>query len=259
MAPVISADHFANLPDWVTRNPNLAEARAQTEAARHEAKSAAASLMPSIQFELTARRRDIDGAGIPGLDWGAGFSVKQSLYSGGADVARKNQASQRAIETQLAEDKLRRQVERAFAQAISDVGNSAATLAARKEAAQVAAVALEAVREQLNTTSVQSAARLEATQAELASLRAQLESSRAQAAEERVALQAEVAATQTQATELMEQRMAAAAAQAAAARAPSESEALTQQVNEFLAPFSHQVLFPDIFFNLCFSTLFFKM
>ena len=63
-------------------------------------------------------------------------------------MARKNQASQRAIETQLAEDKLRRQVERAFAQALSDVGNSAATLAARKEAAQVAAVALEAVREQ---------------------------------------------------------------------------------------------------------------
>jgi len=148
IAAVISLDNYANLADWVARNPYLTEARAQTEAARHEAKSAAASLLPSIQFELTARRRDIDGAGIPGLDWGAGFSVKQSLYSGGADVARKNQASQRAVETQLAEDKLRRQVERAFAQALSDVGNSAATLAARKEAAQVAAVALEAVREQ---------------------------------------------------------------------------------------------------------------
>lgn len=88
--------------------------------------------------------------------------------------------------------------------------------AAAAQNASVAQAALEAVREQLNTTNVQSAARLEATQAELASLRAQLESSRAQAAEERVALQAEVAETQTQAAELMEQRMAAAAAQAAA-------------------------------------------
>ena len=147
-AAVISLDNYANLADWVARNPNLAEARAQTEAAGHEAKSAAAALLPSIQFDVTARRRDLDGAGVPGLDWTAGFSVKQSLYSGGADVARKQQASQRAIETQLAEDKLRRQVQRAFAQAIADVGNSAATLAARKEAAQVAAVALEAVREQ---------------------------------------------------------------------------------------------------------------
>ena len=147
-AALLALDHYANLGDWVLRNANLTEARAQTEAAGLEAKSASAALLPSVQFDLTARRRDLDGAGVPGLDWSAGFSVKQSLYSGGADVARKQQAEQRAIETRLAEDKLKRQVERAFVQALSDVRNSQATVAARKEAAQVAAVALEAVREQ---------------------------------------------------------------------------------------------------------------
>jgi adhesin transport system outer membrane protein len=97
---------------------------------------------------VSARRRDLGGEGVPGLDWTAGFSVKQNLYAGGADVARKLQADQRAVESRLAEDKLRRQLERAFAQAMADVNNSAAAVAARKEAAQVAAVALEAVREQ---------------------------------------------------------------------------------------------------------------
>jgi adhesin transport system outer membrane protein len=145
---VVTMGRYANLGDWVSRNANVAEARAQTEAAGHEAKSATASLLPSIQFEVSARRRDLGGEGVPGLDWTAGFSVKQNLYSGGADVARKQQADQRAVESRLAEDKLRRQVERAFAQAMADVNNSAAAVAARKEAAQVAAVALEAVREQ---------------------------------------------------------------------------------------------------------------
>jgi outer membrane protein TolC len=145
---LLALDQYAKLGDWVVRNANLTEARAQTEAAGFEAKSATAALLPSVQFDMTARRRDLDGAGVPGLDWSAGFSVKQSLYSGGADVARKQQADQRAIETRLNEDKLKRQIERAFVQAVSDVSNSQATVAARKEAAQVAAVALEAVREQ---------------------------------------------------------------------------------------------------------------
>lgn len=148
VAPELSLLRYADLVDWVSRNASLAEAQAQTRAASHEARAATASLLPSIQFDVTARRRDLGGSGVPGLDWTAGFSVKQNIYSGGADVARKQQADQRAIESRLAEDKLRRQVERAFEQAISDVRNSQATVAARKEAAQVAAVALEAVREQ---------------------------------------------------------------------------------------------------------------
>jgi adhesin transport system outer membrane protein len=147
-AAPVAIERFANLSGWLSRNANLAEARAQTEAARHEAKSAAAALLPTIYLDITARRRDIGGQGVPGSDWTAGFSLKQNLYSGGAELARKQQAEQRATESQLGEDNLRRQVERAFSQSIADVKNSTEAVAARKEAVQVAAVALEAVREQ---------------------------------------------------------------------------------------------------------------
>ena len=146
-APVDLA-RFTSLTDWMQRNANLTDARAQTEAAGHAAKSAAAALMPSIHLDITARRRDMGGEGVPGSDWTAGFLLKQELYSGGADVARKRQADQRAKESQLNEDNLKRQLERAFAQSIADVKNSTTAMAARKESVQVAAVALEAVREQ---------------------------------------------------------------------------------------------------------------
>jgi adhesin transport system outer membrane protein len=82
------------------------------------------------------------------MDWTAGIFLKQNLYSGGAEQARKRQAEQRVIESQMSEDNIKRQLERAFVQAIADVNNSTSAVAARKEAVQVAAVALEAVREQ---------------------------------------------------------------------------------------------------------------
>ena len=143
-----SLQRYTNLTEVFERSAQLTEARAQTQAAGFEAKSAAASVLPSVHLDLTARRRDLGGQGVPGTDWTAGFTVKQNLYSGGADVARKQQAEQRAIESQLAEDNLKRQLERALAQSVADVKSSTAAVAARKEAAQVAAVALEAVREQ---------------------------------------------------------------------------------------------------------------
>lgn len=144
----VALERFANLTDWVTRSAHLTEARAQTEAAGHEAKSAAAALLPSVHLDVTARRRDLGGDGVPGLDRTAGIVVKHNLYAGGAELARKRQADHRARETQLGEDNLKRQLGRAFTQAIADVKNSTAAVGARKEAAQVAAVALEAVREQ---------------------------------------------------------------------------------------------------------------
>ena len=63
-------------------------------------------------------------------------------------MARARQAEQRAREARLGETNLRRQLERALAQSVADVQNSSAAVLARKESAQVAAVALEAVREQ---------------------------------------------------------------------------------------------------------------
>ena len=147
VAPLAMA-HYANLTDLFLHSAQLAEARAQTQAAGFEAKSAAAALLPSIHLDVTSRRRDIGGEGVPGSDWTAGITFKQNLYSGGSELARKQQAAQKAVESQLTEDNLKRQLERALAQSVADVNSSTAAVAARKEAAQVAAVALEAVREQ---------------------------------------------------------------------------------------------------------------
>ena len=147
-AAPMAMGRYQNLTDWLSRSAHLAEARAQTQAAGHEAKSAAAALLPSLFLDLSLRRRDLGGEGVPGSDWTAGFILKQNLYSGGAELARQRQAEQRAKESQLGEDNLKRQLERSFAQAIADVQNSTAAVAARKEAVQVAALALEAVREQ---------------------------------------------------------------------------------------------------------------
>lgn len=144
----VDIDSFNNTTELVARSALLNEARAQTTAAGFEAKSAAAALLPSFHLELNARRRDLGGSGVPGLDWSAGVVVKQNLYSGGGDVARKQQADQRAKEAQLAEDNLRRQVERTLVQAVADVRNSVVSMGARKEAVQVASSAFEAVREQ---------------------------------------------------------------------------------------------------------------
>jgi adhesin transport system outer membrane protein len=133
---------------WLDSNPVLLEARAKTQAAGLEAQAAAAALLPGFYFEFNARRRDLDGPGVPGTDWSAGVVAKQNLYSGGADVARQQQAQQRAIESQLEEDNLRRQLDRGFAQALADVNNSAVAIGARKDAVQVASAAFSAVREQ---------------------------------------------------------------------------------------------------------------
>ena len=144
----VDLTRLSRTSEWLADSGLLAEARAQTQAAGFEAKSAAAALLPSFNLELNARRRDLGGSGVPGLDWSAGVFVKQNLYSGGADVARKQQAEQKARESQLEQDRLARQVERSAAQAVADVRNSDAAIGARKEAMQVAATALEAVREQ---------------------------------------------------------------------------------------------------------------
>ncbi len=143
-----SLQQYTDLTQLFERSAHLAEARAQTQAAGFEAKAASAALLPSFHFDVSARRRDLGGQGMPGTDWSAGINVKQNLYSGGSDVARQQQAQQRAIESQLSEDNLKRQLERALAQSVADVRSSSAAVAARKDAAQVAAVALEAVREQ---------------------------------------------------------------------------------------------------------------
>ena len=83
----------------------------------------AASLLPSIRLEVSATRRDLAGgdAVLPGTDKAAMLVFKHNLYSGGAEIARARQAGHRAAESQLEEENLRRQIERAVVQTIADM------------------------------------------------------------------------------------------------------------------------------------------
>ena len=146
--PALDMARAAELARIVEASPLVAEAQRQADAAAAEARAAQAALLPSIALDLSLRRRDLGGAGTPSTDWSAGLAVRQNVFNGGADQARASQAEQRAREARLAETNLRRQLERALSQAYADIGNSNTAVLARKDAAQVAAVALEAVREQ---------------------------------------------------------------------------------------------------------------
>lgn len=139
---------FADTASLINRNALFSEALAQSQAAGFDAKSAAAAMLPSIHFEVSATRRDMGDTGIPGLDQTAGVVIRHNFYSGGADSARKSQAEQKAVESRLELDNLRRQLERAINQTLADARNSNASVAARKEAVQVAALAYDSVREQ---------------------------------------------------------------------------------------------------------------
>lgn len=146
--PVLEVSRLAQLAPIVDASPLVAEARRQAEAAAADARAAEAAVLPAVSFDLSVRRRDLGSPATPGTDWSAGLAVRQNVFNGGADQARAQQAAQRAREARLSETNLRRQLERALSQSAADVQNSNTAVQARKEAAQVAAVALEAVREQ---------------------------------------------------------------------------------------------------------------
>ena len=140
--------HFADIQSLIDRNAAYTEALAQSEAAAFDAKSATAAMLPSFNFEVSTTRRDMSGPGLPGVDTVAGVVMRHNFYTGGAETARRNQSQQKALEARLEMDNLRRQLERTISQTIADARNSDASVAARKEAVQVAALAFDSVREQ---------------------------------------------------------------------------------------------------------------
>ena len=147
-AAALDLDRFDEADALILRNASYVEALAQSLAAGHDAKSASAAMLPSLNLEASATRRDIGGGALPGVDKTIGLVMRQNFYTGGAETARKNQAEQRAVESRLELDKLRRQLERAIGQALADARYTDALITARRDAVQVAASAFEAVREQ---------------------------------------------------------------------------------------------------------------
>lgn len=139
---------FTDTNALVQQNALVVESLAQSQAAGFDAKSSAAAILPSLHFEVSATRRDIGGPGTPGTDQAVGLVLQHNFYTGGADTARVNQAQQKAVESRLELDTLRRQLERALSQTLADARYTEALIVARKDGVQVAAQAYGSVREQ---------------------------------------------------------------------------------------------------------------
>lgn len=148
IAPTVDLALYGDTPALLRANAQLAEAQALSDAAGLDARASAAALLPSLHLQANVTRRDIGGAGQAATDHAIGLVVQHNFYSGGADTARADQVRQRAVESQLEVDVLRRQLDRALQQAVADVRTADALVAARADAVRVASQAFEAVREQ---------------------------------------------------------------------------------------------------------------
>jgi adhesin transport system outer membrane protein len=129
-------------------NPQALEAFALRDAARSDAASAKARLLPSLGLEANVTRRDLFGNGDPATDRSVVGVIRYNFYTGGAETARRNQAVQRAAQAEQEAQSAVRQLERAIRQGTGDVENSDAALATRRDAVNVAIASLAAVREQ---------------------------------------------------------------------------------------------------------------
>lgn len=131
----------------VESNPAVRSAEAARQSADYEREAVEASEKPQVSVELNASRRDLVGSGKPGNDVSAIAALRYSFYSGGAADARRAQARLRVIEAAEQARSVRQQVERAFAQSLAEEAVGDRVMAARREAAMQAALAMRAVRE----------------------------------------------------------------------------------------------------------------
>ena len=128
--------------------PGLNEAELVVQAARRDYAVAVARERPSVGLEAAVTRRDLVGPGSPGTDGSVQLVVRHSFYSGGAGVARGQQALARQTQAEEELAALRRRVERAVVQTLAEVAQGDALVEARRTAARAAAASLRTVREQ---------------------------------------------------------------------------------------------------------------
>ena len=139
--------------DWTAdtlaeRFGGLREARENLDASRADARLARARLLPTLNLELSAGRRDQDLVGTPYTEKSAHLTIRYNLYSGGADLARRSQAVHRARQAEQDTEALERQVVRAIDQSLAQVRNADRLVKARRAAVQGASDSLLAVKEQ---------------------------------------------------------------------------------------------------------------
>lgn len=123
-------------------------AQAASAAASADMKNVRAKTFASINLEVSSTRRDWISPGTPGTDNTIALVARQSLYTGGADSARIEQALQKM---QQSEEELRSaelEYKRQLEQLTLEVASIGQLVSSRQTAAALAADSLRMVREQ---------------------------------------------------------------------------------------------------------------
>ena len=128
--------------------PGLQQLAQLRDSADAEAKSAFAKTLPSINLAYDNIINGVSAPLAPSRTINALLQFKYNFYTGGAESARKDQASFKAQQAEQEFQSGLRQYERVLTQNQEDVRNSDALLAARKVAATSAISSMRAVREQ---------------------------------------------------------------------------------------------------------------
>jgi adhesin transport system outer membrane protein len=128
--------------------PGLQQLAKLRDSADAEAKSAFAKTLPSINLAYDNIINGVSAPLAPSRTINALLQFKYNFYTGGAESARKDQASFKAQQAEQEFQSGLRQYERVLTQNQEDVRNSDALLAARKVAATSAISSMRAVREQ---------------------------------------------------------------------------------------------------------------
>jgi TolC family type I secretion outer membrane protein len=121
---------------------------ASKEAAAYDLKAIRAKALPSIGLELSSSRRDLVAPGIPGTDNSWMIVARQSLYAGGGDIARINQAQQKLNQSEEDLESARRESARVLEQVILEDASQQQVVRNRLQAATLAADSLRMIREQ---------------------------------------------------------------------------------------------------------------
>jgi adhesin transport system outer membrane protein len=128
--------------------PGLLQLAQLRDSADAEAKAALARTLPSLNFAYDNIINGVSAPLAPSRTTNALLQLKYNFYTGGAESARKDQATLKAKQAEQEFQSGLRQYERVLTQNQADVRNSDALVAARRVAAGSAISSMRAVREQ---------------------------------------------------------------------------------------------------------------
>lgn len=136
-----------NLSQIAQRFTAVQQAYAKHDVASSQASATEAEKLPKLMLDLSLSKSLDDPTNQPD-DRSAEIQIRYDFYTGGAKAARASQAKAQAAQTLSDAESELRQAEKTLRQAQADVDAGGRTVAARREAASVAADSMKAVREQ---------------------------------------------------------------------------------------------------------------